>query len=147
MNLRMCGSMVSTPHQIGEVGNIAERAPGGVPGRSGARPTASAGPVWPFRACAAAVILICLAGCAAFDRCGLRGCPGDADITAEVRALYTQYPALEATNSIDIQTTDRIVYLRGVVDTPFQQRFAEEVALKAKGVSRVVNLVGLSNSR
>jgi osmotically-inducible protein OsmY len=105
---------------------------------------------WSSRACAAAVTILMfggLAGCAALGKCGLRGCPGDADITAEVRALYTQYPALEATNSIDIQTVDRIVYLRGVVDTPFQRRFAEEVALKAKGVSRVANLLGLSNSR
>jgi osmotically-inducible protein OsmY len=103
-----------------------------------------------FRACAALVTILvlgCLPGCAAFGTCGLRGCPGDADITAEVRALYTKYPSLETTNSIDIQTVDRVVYLRGVVDTPFQRQLAGEVARKAKGVSRVANLLGLSNSR
>ena len=104
---------------------------------------------WSSRVCTAAVAILmfgCLAGCASLGKCGLRGCPGDADITAEVRALYVQYPALEATNSITIQTDDRIVYLRGVVDTPSELRFAEEVALEAKGVSRVVNQLGLSNS-
>jgi osmotically-inducible protein OsmY len=102
------------------------------------------------RVWAAAVMILMLgwvAGCAALGKCGLQGCPGDADITAEVRALYTQYPALEGTNSIDIQTIDRVVYLRGLVDTPFQRRLAAEVALKAKGVARVENLLGLSNAR
>jgi osmotically-inducible protein OsmY len=102
------------------------------------------------RVYAAGVLILMLGwltGCAALGKCGLQGCPGDAQITAEVRSLYSQYPALEATNSIDIQTIDRVVYLRGLVDTPFQRRLAAEVALKAKGVARVANMLGLSNAR
>ncbi len=102
------------------------------------------------RICAAALLLLALAGaagCAAFNKCGFRGCPGDADITARVRALYAQYPALEGTNSIDIQTINHVVYLRGLVDTPFEREVAEDVASQAEGVTRVENLLGINNAR
>src|ERR1035438_6549721 len=34
-----------------------------------------------------------LPACAAYRKCGFAGCPGDAKITAEVRALIAHYPA------------------------------------------------------
>jgi len=103
-----------------------------------------------FRRCASALLILALgvsAGCGVFNKCGLRGCPGDAEITARVRALYDQYPALEGTNSIDIQTINHVVYLRGLVDTPFEREVAEDVASRAEGVSRVVNALGINNAR
>ena len=88
-----------------------------------------------------------LAGCAIYEKCGLRGCPGDARITAEVQALLDQNPPLGPPNEVYVQTLDHVVYLNGIVDTPFQLRLAESLAGEAAGVSRVVNNIGLSSSR
>jgi osmotically-inducible protein OsmY len=88
-----------------------------------------------------------LAGCATYEKCGFRGCPGDARITAEVQALLDQNPPLGAPNTVYVQTLDRVVYLSGLVDTPFEQRLAESVAGEAAGVTRVVNNIGLSGPR
>jgi osmotically-inducible protein OsmY len=86
-------------------------------------------------------------GCAADRECGFGGCPGDADITARVTALLAQHPALQAPNLLQVQTRDHVVYLSGLVDTVYEQRLAESVALQAPGVSKVVNSIGLSGSR
>lgn len=88
-----------------------------------------------------------LAGCAAYRDCGFKGCAGDAKITAEVRALFNQHPELEGPNSVHIQTVSRVVYLDGLVDTPFQQQMAASVAQEAPGVTRVVNTIAVSNAR
>jgi osmotically-inducible protein OsmY len=88
-----------------------------------------------------------LVGCATFEKCGFRGCPGDATITAEVQALLDQNPPLGPPNEVYVQTLDHVVYLNGIVDTPFQLRLAESLAGEAAGVSRVVNNIGLSSSR
>jgi osmotically-inducible protein OsmY len=86
-------------------------------------------------------------GCAANHQCGFHGCSGDAEISAKVQALFDQHPSLEAPNQIHVQTVDGVVYLSGLVDTPFQRRLAESVALEAPGVTRAVNSIGLSNGR
>ncbi len=89
-----------------------------------------------------------LAGCAAvatYEKCGRAGCRGDAAITAEVRRLYRQHPAIEAPNLIDVQTLDGVVYLYGTVDTDMQRELATSVALEAGGVTRVVNAIGINN--
>jgi osmotically-inducible protein OsmY len=100
---------------------------------------------WAFIASA---LILCLAGalpgCAAYTKCGFNGCPGDAEITAQVRALLRQHPALEPPNLLDVQTLDHVVYLNGVVDTDLERQMAESVAHEAKGVKRVVNSIGLS---
>jgi osmotically-inducible protein OsmY len=88
-----------------------------------------------------------LPGCAAYGKCGIWGCLGDAEITAQVRALFEQHPALEPPNLLDIQTRDRVVYLSGVVDTDLERQMAESVAHEAKGVAKVVNSIGLSAGR
>jgi osmotically-inducible protein OsmY len=88
-----------------------------------------------------------LPGCAAYKKCGFGGCPGDAEITAEVRALFDQHPVLEPPNLLEVQTLDHVVYLNGLVDTDSQRQMAESVALEAKGVAKVVNSIGLSGGR
>ena len=88
-----------------------------------------------------------LAGCATYGKCGWSGCPGDAQITANVQALLDQNPALGPPNLIYVQTLDRVVYLNGVVDTPLEQRLAESVAREAAGGTQVVNNIGLSGPR
>jgi len=98
-------------------------------------------------AVALAVILACASGCAAYRKCGFGGCPGDANIAAEVRALFEQHPELEPPNLLTVQALDHVVYLYGVVDTDFERGMAESVALQAPGVTKVVNSIGLSGGR
>jgi osmotically-inducible protein OsmY len=86
-------------------------------------------------------------GCAAFDRCGFHGCPGDAKITSDVRVLFGQHPALEPPNLLRVQTVDRVVYLYGLVDTDLERQLAESVAHEAPGVAHVVNSIGISGNR
>ncbi len=89
----------------------------------------------------------CVIGCATYRKCGFGGCPGDAKITTDVRALLDRYPSLEGPNMVYVQTLDHAVYLSGLVDTPFQRQMAQSVALQAPGVARVVNMIGVSNQR
>jgi len=88
-----------------------------------------------------------LPGCAAYKKCGFGGCPGDAEITAQVRALFDQHPALKPPNLLEVQTLDHVVYLNGVVDTDLERQMAESVAHEARGVTKVVNSIGLSGGR
>ena len=97
-----------------------------------------------------AIILIltgALPGCAAYRKCGFGGCPGDAEITTEVRTLLDRYPALEPPNLVQVHTLDHVVYLSGLVDTDLERQMAESVAQEAKGVAKVVNSIGLSGGR
>jgi osmotically-inducible protein OsmY len=93
------------------------------------------------------VLIGALPGCAAYKKCGFGGCPGDAEITAQVRALFDQHPALKPPNLLEVQTLDHVVYLNGVVDTDLERQMAESVAHEAKGVTKVVNSIGLSGGR
>jgi osmotically-inducible protein OsmY len=93
------------------------------------------------------VLASVLPGCAAYRKCGFGGCPSDAEITAEVRALFDQHPVLEPPNLLEVRTLDHVVYLNGVVDTDTQRLMAESIAHQAKGVTKVVNSIGLSGGR
>lgn len=84
-----------------------------------------------------------LAGCATFEKCGFAGCAGDAQITAAVQALFDKHPALQPPNDLSIQTLDHVVYLNGFVDTGMEQILAQEVAMEAPGVVRVVNSIAV----
>jgi len=103
------------------------------------------------RAIGLALVLVgTAAGCgvvAAYGKCGLGGCPGDAAITAEVERSLAQHPALQAPNLISVQTVDRVVYLSGLVDTDFERQLAEGVAARTTGVGRVVDSIGLAGNR
>ncbi|HEX3849002.1 MAG TPA: BON domain-containing protein [Steroidobacteraceae bacterium] len=86
-----------------------------------------------------------MAGCAVYQKCGFRGCPGDAEITAAVQADFAQHPAIMPPNIINIRCLDGVVYLSGLVATDLQRQVAASVALQTPGVKRVVNSIGLSN--
>jgi osmotically-inducible protein OsmY len=88
-----------------------------------------------------------LAGCAPFGGCGLRGCSADAKISEEVRALLAQSASLGAPNQIRVETIRGVVYLRGLVSTPYQIAEAGSIAEQATGVSNVQNLLSIDNSR
>jgi osmotically-inducible protein OsmY len=88
-----------------------------------------------------------MSGCATFEKCGIAGCPGDKELTAEVQTLFEQHPALEAPNEVNIQTFDKIVYLTGIVNSPREQQLATLVAREAPGVAQVINSIGLYPGR
>lgn len=90
-----------------------------------------------------------LPGCAvynAYEKCGLRGCPGDAQITTAVRTLLDQDAAMRAPNLVYVHTLDGVVYLSGEVATDLQRASAESAALEIPGVGRVVDTIGLEYS-
>jgi len=58
-----------------------------------------------------------LFGCAVYRKCGFEGCPGDAAIPAEIETLFSQHPALEPPNLLNVNTLDHVVYFNGLVDT------------------------------
>jgi osmotically-inducible protein OsmY len=88
-----------------------------------------------------------LGGCAAYrvyKKCGLTGCAGDAQITAQVRAALTRHPVLAAPNQVYVQTLDGVVYLSGQVTTDLQRDTAEAAAREAAGARRVVDSIALT---
>ena len=85
-----------------------------------------------------------LSACAAYRKCGFTGCPGDANITANVQAQFRQHPALEPPNLLHVQTPDHVVYLTGQVDTELERSMAESLARDVAGVKRVVNSINFS---
>jgi osmotically-inducible protein OsmY len=87
-----------------------------------------------------------LGGCALYriyEKCGLAGCPGDAQITAQVRIRLQQHPVLAAPNQVYVQTLDGVVYLSGQVATDLQRDTAESAAREAVGAQRVVDSIAL----
>ena len=101
--------------------------------------------------CALALAVILsgsLCGCAVYDtyeKCGFHGCPGDAKITAEVRARFRERPDLEE-NAISVQTLDHVVYLSGVVSSGLEINNAESIASGVPGVTQVINSMAVSQS-
>lgn len=92
------------------------------------------------------VLTAALPACAVYEKCGFNGCPGDSQITADVRALLDQHPGAAAPGAVSVQTLDGVVYLYGVVDTDLMRQEAEEIALQAPHVKKVVNSIGVLNA-
>jgi|ERR1700678_208875 osmotically-inducible protein OsmY len=96
--------------------------------------------------CMLAALTAGLCGCAEYrvvEKCGFHGCPGDAQISSQVRALLDQHPALGPPNQIYVRTLDGVVYLSGQVATGLQRDTAAQVARQASGVRRVADLIAL----
>jgi len=85
-----------------------------------------------------------LLGCAAERKCGSGGCPGDAEITADVQKRLNRHPDLEGVNSINVQTLDHVVYLSGEVSAGLMRETAEEIAKKTPGVTRVEDTIAVT---
>src|SRR5579863_8650238 len=99
------------------------------------------------RAVVVALAALCLCACTgyqAYKKCGWHGCPGDEAISAQVRTLLAQHPALGAPNHVYVQTADGVVFLSGRVATDLQRETAETVTREASGVRDVVNSIALS---
>ena len=69
----------------------------------------------------------------------------DRAVTARVQASLEQYPSLQTPNNVTVQTIQRVVYLRGLVSTPYQKRLAESVAAQAAQGLHIVNTIAVDN--
>lgn len=86
----------------------------------------------------ALILASALPGCAVYQKCGFKGCPGDAQITADVQAAFAEHPVLQP---VHVSTLDSVVYLSGTVSTSLQGDIAQSVAQQVRGVNRVVSTV------
>lgn len=86
-----------------------------------------------------------LLGCTAYRKCGVSGCPGDADIRAGVEAALAQHADLCVPRCPTVQSLDGVVYLSGTLATDLQRDDAGAVAMNVKNVKRVVNNIGVEN--
>jgi osmotically-inducible protein OsmY len=89
-----------------------------------------------------AVLMGSISGCAVSGARGLSA-PGDDGISAQVRAQLSQYPTLQDSNSLRVQTYGRVVYLTGQVGSDEQRELAESVTSQVAGVARVVDTISL----
>jgi osmotically-inducible protein OsmY len=100
---------------------------------------------WPLSTLTFPLILAgALSGCATYGKCESDRCQGDAKITSEVQALFRENPPLEPPNLLSVHTTNRIVYLYGLVATDLQRDMAESVALQAPDIAMVVNGIAVT---
>lgn len=82
-----------------------------------------------------------LSGCSVyttFQKCGFKGCPGDAAITAAVYAKLSQHPDADFANSVTVQTFEGVVYLYG---RSWDTGLVETLASQTVGVKRVVSSI------
>jgi osmotically-inducible protein OsmY len=91
------------------------------------------------------VLVAALPSCATYEKCGLRGCPGDADLSNAVQESIDKNTGLGTPNSIRVQTIDHVVYLNGQVDYGLEKSTAESVANQVPGVTKVVNNLYVSH--
>jgi osmotically-inducible protein OsmY len=87
----------------------------------------------------ALVLVATLPGCATYEKCGLHGCPGDADLSKSVQESINQHMGSVSPNSISVSAVDHVVYLNGLVDYGLERSTAESVANQVPGVTQVVN--------
>jgi hypothetical protein len=92
---------------------------------------------------AALIVAAALPGCAAFPRSSNPAV--DQRITTDVEARFSQHPELEAPDLIDVETINRVVYLNGTVSTGLQREYAESVASRAPGVTKVVDSISVTH--
>ncbi|WP_414707317.1 BON domain-containing protein [Rudaea sp.] len=63
-------------------------------------------------------------GLPSVQKSGSEGCPGDAQIAAQVEASVRAHPGLEFW-SIQVQSLDHVVYLYGIVETDLERSIVE----------------------
>ena len=83
-------------------------------------------------------------GCASEMGCKSETCAADARISSQLRVSIRQHPALEAPNSVRVQTADGVGYLHGHVDTELQRDEAAALARQVPGVRDVVDSLRLT---
>jgi osmotically-inducible protein OsmY len=89
-----------------------------------------------------AVTVLALEACAAAPQ---GEAAADRAVTARIQASLEQYPSLETPNYVTVQTVRRVVYLRGLVSTPYQKRLAGSIAAQAAEGLHIVNIIAVDN--
>lgn len=92
----------------------------------------------PLLISAALALLLSVAGCASMTGQTAGQYVDDTTITASVKAKLTGDKAANFTR-IDVDTTNRVVSLNGVVESADQKTRAEQLAMQVGGVQRVTN--------
>ena len=87
-----------------------------------------------------------LTGCATYQKCGFKGCAGDAQITAAVKTEIGNHPDFGPVGNFNVKTLDGVVYISGKVDTDLQKEAIEEALSAVPNVQRVVNSVYTNNT-
>ena len=98
----------------------------------------------PFSVCIATALLLSLAGCASLTGQTTGQYVDDATITASVKAKLVADKAANFTR-IDVDTTNKVVSLNGVVESPDQKMHAQQLAMQVSGVQRVENNLQIQN--
>jgi osmotically-inducible protein OsmY len=91
---------------------------------------------------AAFILAAALPGCAAFPQSSDPAV--NQKITADVEARFRQHPELESPDLIEVRTINRVVYLSGTVSAGSQRDYAESVASRAPGVTKVINSISVT---
>lgn len=86
----------------------------------------------------ALTIMLSAAGCSATTGQSTGQYVDDRTITASVKSKLVADRASNLTR-VDVDTTNRVVSLNGVVESPDLKRRAEELAMQVNGVRRVNN--------
>ena len=92
----------------------------------------------PVLLCLALSLILSAAGCTATTGRSTGQNVDDATITASVKSKLVADRAANLTR-VDVDTTNKVVALNGVVESPAQKRRAEELAKQVNGVRRVDN--------
>ena len=100
-----------------------------------------------FGAAFAIASAVAMSGCTTVGQCTSQQCSADATISDAVRSLIAQAPEFGGANQISLQTVSGVVYLRGLLSTPYQVSEAGSIAQRAPGVVAVQNLLSVDNSR
>ncbi len=90
--------------------------------------------------------LLSLAGCTTMTGESAGQYADDSAITARVKTALAADKAANLTR-IDVATTNQVVALNGIVQSPDQKRRAEEIAKEISGVRRVQNNLQIQQTR
>jgi osmotically-inducible protein OsmY len=86
----------------------------------------------------ALAVLLSVAGCQALTGQSAGQYVDDRTITTSVKAKLVADKAANLTR-VDVDTTNRVVSLNGIVESSEQKRRAEQLAMEVSGVRRVEN--------
>jgi len=93
----------------------------------------------------ALTLILSVSGCTALTGQTAGEYVDDSTISASVKAKLVADRAANLTR-VDVDTTNRVVSLNGVVQSPDQKRRAEELAMQVAGVRRVDNNLQVQRS-
>ena len=92
----------------------------------------------PILLCLVLTLILSASGCTSLTGQSAGQYVDDRTITASVKTKLVAERASNLTR-VDVDTTNQVVSLNGVVQTPDQKQRAEEIAMQVSGVRRVNN--------